>query len=244
MLTLKNFSVRIGEKKILKDINFTFEKGKIYAVMGPNGSGKSTLASSIMGHPLYEINAKSKIFYKGEDIKELKPEERADRGIFLSFQTPMSLAGVNIYQLLLYALKGKMTPLAIRKKVQEYAKKLKIKEELLTRSLNDGYSGGEKKKMEVIQAALLNPDILFFDEIDTGVDVDALKLIGQFLNNFKTKNKTYVLITHYQRILKYLKPDRVLVLMDGKLVAEGDETLVDKIEEKGYEVINRLKKKD
>jgi len=237
MLHIQNLTVKIGDKTILHNINFEFEKGKIYAVMGPNGSGKSTLASSVMGHPIYEIDSESTINFKNENITELKPEERAKKGIFLTFQSPLSLSGVNIYQLLRFALDKKMDPLSIRNKVKEYAKILKVKEELLTRSLNDGFSGGEKKKMEVIQAALLNPDLIFFDEIDTGVDVDALKAIAQFLNKFKTPDKTYILITHYQRILKYLKPDKVLVLIDGKLVAVGDETLVNEIEEKGYEIL-------
>jgi Fe-S cluster assembly ATP-binding protein len=241
MLNVKNVTVHIGDKQILKKMNVTFEKGKIYAIMGPNGSGKSTLASTVMGHPLYETDASSEILFKGKDITDLKPDERARMGIFMSFQSPLSLSGVNIYQLLRFALDKKMDPLTIRKKVNEYAKKLKVKEELLTRSLNDGFSGGEKKKMEVITAALLNPDVLFFDEIDTGVDVDALKAISMFLKEFHTKDKTYVLITHYQRILKYLRPDKVLVIIDGELVAEGDEDLVKKIEEDGYESLRNKK---
>lgn len=238
MLTLKNLNVHIGEKTILKNINFEFEKGKIYAIMGPNGSGKSTLASTVMGHPLYECGEGSEILFKNINITELKSDERAKMGVFMSFQSPLSLSGVNIYQLLRFAMDKKMDPLTIRRNVVKYAKKLKVKEELLTRSLNDGFSGGEKKKMEVIQGAILNPDILFFDEIDTGVDVDALKSIATFLNDFHTKDKTYVLITHYQRILKYLKPDKVLVIIDGKLVAVGDEKLVNQIEESGYESLS------
>jgi Fe-S cluster assembly ATP-binding protein len=236
MLTLKNLTVSIGERVILKDINYTFEKGKIYAIMGPNGSGKSTLASTVMGHPLYEISKKSDIIFNNESIKDLKPEERSLKGIFLTFQSPLSLSGVTLFQLLRYAMSGKMEPLALRQKVQEYAKKLHVKEELLSRSLNDGFSGGERKKMEVIQAAILNSDIIFFDEIDTGVDVDALRSIATFLLEIQ-QGKTFVFITHYQRILKYLKPDNVLIVKDGELKKVGDYSLVEQIEERGYESI-------
>lgn len=154
MLELKNLITKIGDKEILHGINFTFEKGKIYAIMGPNGSGKSTLASCVMGHPLYEIDEKSKILYKKEELKDLKPEERAQKGIFLSFQSPLSLSGVNIYQLLRFALDKKMDPLTIRNNVKALAKKLKIKEELLNRSLNDGFSGGEKKRWKLSKLPL------------------------------------------------------------------------------------------
>jgi Fe-S cluster assembly ATP-binding protein len=236
MLTLRNLSVSIGEKSILKKIDYTFEKGKIYAIMGPNGSGKSTLASSVMGHPLYELSDTSDIIFNNESIKDLKPEERAQKGIFLTFQSPLSLSGVTLFQLLRYAMSGKMDPLVLRQTIQAYAKKLHVKEELLSRSLNDGFSGGERKKMEVIQAAIINPEIIFFDEIDTGVDVDALRSIATFLLDIQ-KGKTLVFITHYQRILKYLKPDNVLVIKDGELKKVGDSSLVEQIEEKGYESI-------
>jgi Fe-S cluster assembly ATP-binding protein len=180
------------------------------------------------------VDSKSEISFKGESIKDLKPEERAQKGLFLTFQSPLSLSGVTIYQLLRYALNGKMDPLALRKKVQEYAKKLHVKEELLARSLNEGFSGGERKKMEVIQAAILNPELIFFDEIDTGVDVDALRSISEFLLTIHNE-KTFIFITHYQRILKYLKPDKVLVVKEGELKKVGEYSLVEQIEEKGYE---------
>jgi Fe-S cluster assembly ATP-binding protein len=239
MLTLKNLTTKIGEKTILENVNFEFEKGKIYAVMGPNGSGKSTLAYTVMGHPAYQIQ-KSKIKHRnviefmGEDITELEANERAERGIFLSFQTPLALSGVKVYQLLQLALNGKKDPLTIRKEAQAYAKELHISEDLLSRSLNEGASGGERKKMEVLQAAVLDKKLLIFDEVDTGVDVDALKSISQFLNNHR-QDKTYIVITHYNRILHHLKPDYVLVIAKGKLVKVGDHTLAEEIEKNGYE---------
>ncbi|MEK7070428.1 MAG: Fe-S cluster assembly ATPase SufC [Patescibacteria group bacterium] len=234
MLTLKNLSVSVAKKKILSDLSYTFEKGKIYAVMGPNGSGKSTLAYSIMAHPTYKV--KGGIFFKKEDVSDLDAQKRSEKGIFLSFQSPLSLSGVTVLQLLQLALSGKKEPLAIRKETIKYAKELGISEELLTRSLNEGSSGGEKKKFEVLQAAVLDKQVCIFDEIDTGVDIDSLKKISKFLKKYKG-NKTFILITHYNRILKYLKPDNVLVLVNGKLVKVGTAKLAEAIEKKGYENI-------
>lgn len=238
MITLQSLSASIGNKQILKDINYEFETGKIYAVMGPNGSGKSTLAYALMGHPGYVIDSKSQILFEGEAIQELKPEERSEKGVFLSFQTPMSLSGVKVYQMLQLALQGKKDPLAIRNEVKKIAKELDIKEELLNRSLNEGASGGEKKKMEVLQAAVLDKKFLIFDEVDTGVDVDSLKSIANFLHKNK-QGKTYVIITHYNRILHYLKPDKVLVIAEGKLKKVGDHTLAEDIEKNGYNIITK-----
>lgn len=233
MLQIKNLSVSVGRKKILENFNFTFERGKIYAIMGPNGSGKSTLAFSIMGHPSYKSNGKSKIIFNKKNILTDDSTKRAEAGIFMSFQTPLPLSGVTVHQLLQLALSGKKDALAIRQEIQKYARELKISEDLLTRSLNDGASGGEKKKLEVLQATVLNKDIQIFDEIDTGVDVDALKTISKFLKKYQG-NKTYIIITHYNRILKYLKPDKVLVLVDGKLKEAGTYKLAHKIEKQGY----------
>lgn len=236
MITLNNLSVFIGEKPILKNINFEFEPGKIYAVMGPNGSGKSTLAYSIMGHPLYENDSKTKIEMEGEDITEMEANERAEKGIFLSFQSPLALSGVKVQQLLRLALNGKKDPIQIYKQVKEVASELKISENLLSRSLNEGASGGEKKKMEVLQAVVLDKNFLIFDEVDTGVDVDALRTISEYLENHR-EGKTYVIITHYNRILKYLKPDKVLVIADGELKKVGGPELAEEIETNGYESV-------
>ncbi|MBI2641356.1 Fe-S cluster assembly ATPase SufC [Candidatus Roizmanbacteria bacterium] len=236
MLQLRKLSVTVRNKKILTDIDFQFEKGKIYAVMGPNGSGKSTLAYSIMGHPLYKVTAKSKIIFGKRNISALSPDKRAGVGIFLSFQSPLSLSGVKVYQLLQLALNGKKDPIAVRSVVKKYAQELNINEDLLSRSLNDGTSGGEKKKLEVLQAAVLDKKLMIFDEVDTGVDIDALKSIARFLNKHKN-GKTYILITHYNRILHHLKPDKVLVIIDGKLKKVGDHRLAEKIEKLGYEKV-------
>lgn len=233
MISLKNLNVYVSEKQILKNINFDFEKGKVYALMGPNGSGKSTLANILMGHPSYEIKS-GKIFLGSEEITDLPVEKRAQKGIFLSFQQPLSLSGVNVFQLLRLALSGKKDPLALKKEIETLAKKLKIKKELIERSLNDGASGGEKKKMEVLQAAVLEPKFLIFDEVDTGVDVDALKTIASFIADFK-KGRTILVITHYNRILRYLKPDKVLVMIDGEIKKVGDHQLAEEIEKEGYE---------
>jgi len=233
--------VSVSGKKIIKDFNFEFERGKAYAIMGPNGSGKSTLAFAIMGHPAYEVrsqtsDARSPIVFNNHDISEMKPNERAKEGIFLSFQTPLALSGVKVYQLLQLALQGKKDPLQIRKEAQQYAKELGINDDLLVRPLNEGASGGERKKMEVLQAAILDKKLMIFDEVDTGVDVDALKSIAKFLIKHK-KDKTYIIITHYNRILHYLKPDHVLIMMDGKIVKVGDRTLAKKVEDEGYKSI-------
>ncbi len=236
MLSIKNLTAKIGKKTILKDFNFNFETGKVYAVMGPNGSGKSTLAYAIMGHPSYLVNGESKLFFNKKNITNLDAEKRAKLGIFLSFQSPMALSGVKVHQLLQLALSGKKDPLTIRNEITKYAKELKIKEELLERSLNEGASGGEKKKLEVLQAAVLDKKFLIFDEVDTGVDVDALKAISQFLHKNKS-GKTYIVITHYNRILHHLKPDYVLVLIDGELKKVGNSTLAKKIEKEGYEKV-------
>lgn len=239
MLELKNLTVKVGDKTILHKINYSFSEGKTYAIMGPNGSGKSTLANAIMGHPEYFVDKQSKIIMDQIDISKLGPDKRADLGIFLSFQQPLSLSGVKVFQLLRLALSGKIDPLVLNNKIEKYAELLKISPELLQRSLNDGASGGEKKKLELLQAAILQPKYAIFDEIDTGVDVDALKTIAQFMHKSKGK-ATYIVITHYNRILKYIRPDYVLIINKGRLVETGDYKLAERIEEKGYKKLKSL----
>ena len=235
MLSLKNLTISVEGKTIIKDLSFEFEKGKTYAIMGPNGSGKSTLAYSIMGHPAYKLSEKSSMKLNGLEISEMDPNERAQEGLFLSFQSPLSLSGVKVYQLLQLAMNGKKDPLQIRQEAKKYATELGISEELLNRPLNVGASGGERKKMEVLQAIMLDPKLIFFDEIDTGVDIDAMKTIANFLKTMMRPDRTFIVITHYNRILKYLKPDEVLVVIDGKIVKKGDENLATEIEKNGYE---------
>jgi Fe-S cluster assembly ATP-binding protein len=237
MLSLQHLTANIGEKNILRDISLDFLPGKTYAIMGPNGSGKSTLAGSVMGHPALELSPESKIIYDGEEIQELEADERAKKGIFLSVQSPLALTGVTVFQLLRFALDGKKDPLVIKREVEALAERLQIRPELLARSLNDGFSGGERKKMEVLQAAVLDPRVAFFDEIDTGVDVDALRTIAEFLAEWRGGERTIAVITHYNRILKYLKPDEVIVIRDGQIAARGGAELAERIEAEGYEGI-------
>lgn len=232
MLKLENLTITVADKTIIKNMNLTLEKNKVYVLMGPNGSGKSTLALTLMGHPLYKIKS-GKIIFENKDVTNLPADKKASSGIFLSFQSPLSLSGVNIFSLLRTAIAGQKDPLALREEIEKTAKTLKIKKELLDRSFNDGTSGGEKKKIELLQASILNPKLLIFDEIDTGVDVDALKTIAQFMEKNK-KGKTYLIITHYNRILKYVKPDEVLVMVEGKIVKHGDYHLAEEIEKNGY----------
>lgn len=237
MLTLQNLSAAIGEKKILKDISFSFKPGKTYALMGPNGSGKSTLASAIMGHPNLQYSRASKIVATTKNIKALSPDKRSALGIFLSFQTPLEIPGVTVFDLLRIALEKKMDPVTLHKQVKLYAKELHIKDELLKRSLNVGFSGGEKKKFEALQAVMLKPQFALFDEIDTGVDVDALKTISKFLKKNLPKETTLVFITHSSRLLKYVTPDEVLVMKDGSLVKTGGAKLAQEIEHTGFEAL-------
>jgi Fe-S cluster assembly ATP-binding protein len=236
MISLKNLTVSAGDKEIVKNLNFDFEKGKVYAIMGPNGSGKSTLANAIMGNPAYSVADYSQIKINKKNITEMEPDERSKEGVFLSFQNPLSLSGVKVFQLLQLALSGKKDPLAIRNEAKKYATELGINEDLLNRSLNEGASGGERKKMEVLQAAVLDKKFLIFDEVDTGVDVDSLKSISNFLISHK-KDKTYLVITHYNRILHYLKPDFVLIMIKGELVKVGGPELAILIEKEGYKGI-------
>ena len=240
MLQLSKLTISGGGKIIVKDFTHTFEKGKVYAIMGPNGSGKSTLAYSIMGNPAYEVRSSEykvqSVEGKYLDLTDMKPDERARAGIFLSFQTPVALQGIRVTQLLQLALNGAIPALELRQKVAAIAKELHIQPELLQRSLNEAASGGERKKMEVLQAAVLDKKIQIYDEIDTGVDVDALRHIGKFLHA-RRKDKTFIIITHYNRILKYLPPDEVIIMMDGRIVKKGDATLAEQIEKEGYDKI-------
>lgn len=235
MLQIVDLSVSIGEKKILKHVSVDFKKGTTYALMGPNGSGKSTLASAIMGHPSITYSRGSKILFGQKNIKNLSPDKRSALGIFLSFQSPLEIPGVTVFDLLRMALEKKFDPVTLHKQIRVYAKELHIKDELLKRSLNVGFSGGEKKKLEALQAVLLQPQLALFDEIDTGVDVDALKTISRFLKKYLSKETTLVFITHSTRLLKYVSPDAVLVLKDGALIKTGDASLAKEIERSGFE---------
>lgn len=237
MLNLHNLSVSIEGKKILADISFDFKPGKIYALMGPNGSGKSTLASALMGHPSITYSRFSKISVNGKNIKNLSPDKRAQLGIFLSFQTPMTLPGVTVFELMRLALEKRYDPVTLHKQVRAYAAELHIQDELLKRSLNDGFSGGEKKKLEALQAVLLEPKFALFDEIDTGVDVDALKTITTFLKKHLPKKTTIVFITHSAKLIKYIEPQEILVMKQGRLIKTGKAALAKRIESNGFDEI-------
>lgn len=233
MLSLSKVTVSIGKKTILHSVNTTFKENKIYAIMGPNGSGKSTLVQAIIGNPLYELSSSSSIIFNKKKIHSLTPDKRANMGLGVTFQSPLALQGVSVFQLLRLAKKD-TDVLKLYKSIEKMAVALKIKKELIDRPLNDGASGGERKKLEILQMAILNPSLVFFDEIDTGVDVDSLKTIFTFLKEFK-KNKTFVFITHYSKIFSYLQPDSVLIMKEGEIVKEGGREVVDIVDKKGYE---------
>lgn len=235
MLNLKQLTVKVGDKIILKDINFHFEKGHIYAIMGPNGSGKSTLANTIMGFPNYSLDSQSEIQFLGESIKNLSPDEKAKKGIFLSLQSPPVIDGVNIYQLFFHLSKGKDDVISVKRKIEEVAGKLKIGRKLLERPLHFGLSGGEKKKIEALQVILLQPKLAIFDEIDSGVDIDSLKIIAKNLETIKNDKNTFIFISHYKKIFDYIEPDEVLIFKKGKIAAVGDIKLIKTIEKEGYQ---------
>ena len=243
-LEVKNLKVKIEDKEIVKGINLTIEKGEIVALMGPNGSGKSTLAYALMGHPRYEITS-DKIILKGEDVTNISPDERAKKGLFLSFQYPQEIAGVSVSNFLRTALNAKREasgekPISVmdfHKLLQEKMKLLKIDKSFALRYLNEGFSGGEKKRMEILQMSVLEPKIGILDEADSGLDVDALKTVANGINKIRGSEMGILLITHYQRILNYITPDKVHIMMDGKIVKSDDKKLALKVEKKGYEWI-------
>jgi Fe-S cluster assembly ATP-binding protein len=242
MLTIKDLSVSIGDKQILNNLSLTVEAGQTCAIMGPNGSGKSTLTQVIMGHPAYEISSGS-IIFKGLDITDKKPEERAALGLFLAMQQPREIAGVDFFAFLYEAYKNLQTArgasileiFEFQKLFNEAASALDIKEDWSGRYLNLGLSGGEKKKSEMLQMALLNPSLAIFDEIDSGLDVDALKVVGAALKRYKTPDTAALVITHYQRVLQYLAPDKVIVMYNGRVIAEGGHELAKELEASGFE---------
>ena len=237
-LEIKNLHVNINGNEILKGINLEVNKGEIIALMGPNGSGKSTLANILMGNPDYEIT-KGKIIFKGKDITNMDATERAKLGLFLSFQYPSEIPGVSVANFLRTALnarrKEKISVLDFKKLLEEKMLLLNMKESFAGRYLNEGFSGGEKKKNEILQMAVLEPEIAILDETDSGTDVDALKIISNGINTLKNKTGMgVILITHYSRILQYLNPDRVIVIIDGRIAKEGSSNLANEIEAEGY----------
>lgn len=237
MLEIKNLHVEVEGQPILKGVSAIFEKGKITALMGPNGSGKSTLANTLMGHPKYTITS-GNIILNGEDITELAPDERARKGLFLSFQYPAEIPGVTIANVMKTALNGiRESPIPFpefKALLHEKMSLLKMDSRFMMRYLNDGFSGGEKKRTEILQLLLLNPQVAMLDETDSGLDIDALRVVSEGVNAFMNPAKSILIITHYKRILELVKPDKLYILIDGKIALEGDGSLVDQLEEKGY----------
>jgi len=238
LLQIENLHVTVDDKEILKGISLQIEPGKIYALMGPNGSGKSTMSYTIAGHPKYHVT-KGKILFEGKDITDAKPDERAQKGLFLSFQYPKSIPGVSVANFLRAAYKAvkkqDIRVLDFQKKLREKMELLHIPREFMERSVNEGFSGGEKKKMEMLQAMMLEPKVIIMDETDSGLDVDALRVVGESAKKLLTKDTAVVLITHYFRILEYLTPHVVYVLKDGNVVASGGAPLAEQIEANGFE---------
>ena len=245
MLEINNLHCKIEGRSILKGINLKINKGEIHAIMGPNGSGKSTLANVISGHEDYEIT-KGNIFFKDQEINEFSPEERAHEGVFMSFQYPVEIPGVTVTNFIKTAInesrksKGldEMPSSEMLKKIREKAALLEIDSNFLSRSLNEGFSGGEKKRNEIFQMAMMEPELAVLDETDSGLDIDALKIVADGVNTLRNKNNSFLIITHYQRLLDYIKPDFVHVLMNGKIIKSGGPELAVELEKKGYESFN------
>ena len=246
MLTIKNLHAGVDGKKILKGINLEVNPGEIHAIMGPNGSGKSTLASVIAGKEDFEVT-RGKIVFEGEDLDEVSPEERAHKGIFLSFQYPVEIPGVSVTNFIKTAInetrKAKglkdMPANEMLKLLKEKAEMLEIDRKFLSRSLNEGFSGGEKKRNEIFQMAMLQPRLAVLDETDSGLDIDALRIVANGVNKLRNKDNAVIVITHYQRLLDYIVPDFVHVIHDGKIVKSGTKELALELEEKGYDWIKQ-----
>lgn len=237
LLEINDIHAEADKKEILKGLNLTVNKGEIHVIMGPNGAGKSTLMNVIMGHPKYKVTDGS-IDFEGENITELKTNERAKKGIFLSFQSPEEVPGITVESLLRSARTestGKpIKLLAFRRELKEKMELLEMNESYAERYLNVGFSGGEKKKNEIIQMLMLNPKLAILDETDSGLDVDAVKIVSKGISEFKNENNSILIITHNSKILQYLKPDFVHVLLEGKIVKTGDASLMDEINTKGF----------
>ena len=244
MLKIKNLQASINKKTILKGLNLTIKPGELHAIMGPNGSGKSTLANVLSGKDGYEVSGE--INYKGENLKNISVDARAQKGIFLAFQYPLEIPGVNTNIFLKTSLnsilkskgENEIDTLAFLKLVKEKSSELGIDEKILSRQLNVGFSGGEKKKNEILQMKILDPTLAILDETDSGLDIDALKIVAKGVNSSRNKQKSFLVITHYQRLLEYIKPDFVHVLSDGKIIKTGCGELAEELEKTGYKRLN------
>jgi len=244
MLSIKNLHASVEGTEILKGINLEVNAGEVHAIMGPNGSGKSTLASVLAGREEYEVTEGS-VEFDGKDMLELSPEDRAREGLFLAFQYPVEIPGVSTNNFIKTALNEKrkyhgqqpLDAVSFMKLMKEKIKLVEIDKSLLTRSINEGFSGGEKKKNEIFQMAMLEPKLTILDETDSGLDIDALRIVANGVNKLRDENRAIIVITHYQRLLDYLQPDFVHVLLNGKIVKNGTKELALELEEKGYDFI-------
>ena len=247
MLEIRDLHASIEGKEILKGISLSINKGEVHAIMGPNGSGKSTLAKVLAGHPQYVVT-KGEVIYEGRNLLEMPPDERAREGIFLAFQYPVEVPGVSNSQFLRLAYNEKqkhlneeeLDPLEFKDLLKERAKIVEMDESFMNRSVNEGFSGGEKKRNEILQMAVLEPKLAVLDETDSGLDIDALRIVAGGVNKLRTSENAIVLVTHYQRLLNYIVPDYVHVLAGGRIVREGGKELALELEEKGYDWIKNM----
>jgi len=243
-LEIKDIHAKIGNKEILKGLSLDLEPGKVHAIMGPNGAGKSTLSKAIVGHYDVEVT-EGDILYKGKSIKAMEPEERALEGIFLSFQNPVEIPGVNNAYFLRTALNAKRThegkeelnAAEFLREMKKYLEMLGMKADMISRSLNEGFSGGEKKRNEILQMLILQPEVILLDEIDSGLDIDALRAVSEGINMMKDGKRSFLVITHYSRILDYIEPDYIHVLKEGRIIKTAGPELVAHLEEHGYDGI-------
>ena len=242
MLKIEDLHVEIDGQEIVKGLDLEVGKGEIHAIMGPNGSGKSTLANVLMGHPRYEVTEGS-ITFQGEDVFELEPDERAKLGMFLAFQYPSEVPGVSVANFLRTAVNSvreeELNPMEMYRLLQEKMSIMQMDPKFAERYLNEGFSGGEKKRNEILQMLMLDPRLAIMDETDSGLDIDALQVVARGVNELREPEFSAVIITHYQRILRYIEPDRVHVMLDGRLVTSGGKELADDLEEKGYDWVRQ-----
>ena len=244
MLEIKNLVASIEEKTILKKLNLTVKAGEVHAIMGPNGAGKSTLGNVLSGRDGYEVDS-GEVLFEGQNLFELEPEERACEGLFLAFQYPAEIPGISNLDFLRasynsirrYRGEAEINQVELLKLAREACKKVGMKEDLLKRGVNEGFSGGEKKRNEIMQMALLRPKLCILDETDSGLDIDALQIVAAGVNNLRSQDRSFIIITHYQRLLNYIVPNYVHILSDGEIVKSGDKTLALELEEKGYQWI-------